>query len=305
MNTVFLSVILTSLAAAPASDDAAVENPVFQQLLTKGIKMSDGSVVKLRPPIMADGLDAAGQMAAINKLADARNSGKDILGKSYYAPAVTKVRNVKPPEDNKPAIRTVDVWFVVHGDWNTLVSKDFLDSLTGEEKGKGHIVAKSGALTEKEMKKRGLKAATAGGVEQRFLYTAFSLFERVQVSATRFSTLTKGKDSMLAAGRVDPRFDNDSEFPNQWRPLLRDVEARIKPGPAHPFSRAGGYGKITRLKQPADAVFIEFHVVYEEPYGWFDGINLVKQKIPPMVREQVRTFRRKLTVATEEKEEKK
>ena len=89
------------------------------------------------------------------------------------------------------------------------------------------------------------------------------------------------------------------------RPLLRDAQAEIKPGPAHPFTRAGGYAKITRLAEPATAAFIEFHLIYEEPYGWFDGINLVKQKIPAMVQEKVRTFRRKLAVASEKKGEEK
>ena len=88
-------------------------------------------------------------------------------------------------------------------------------------------------------------------------------------------------------------------------PLLRDAEANIKAGPPHPFARAGGYAKITRLKQPADAVFIECHLAYEEDYGWFDGATLVKQKVPLMVQEKVKTFRRKLAVASEEKAEKK
>ncbi len=305
MNFAVALSVLAALAAAPAGKDTAVENPVYTRLLADGIKMSDGKSYKLRPPIMADGLDAAGQLAAIAKLATARNSVKDILASDYYAPVVTRVRNARPPEDEGPAIRIIDVWFVAHGDWNTLVSKVFLQSTTAAEKGKSRVVLKSGELTEQELHKRNLTATTTAGVEQRFLYTTFWLFDRVQVSATRLSALTRGKDVVLAAGRIDPRFDKDREYPNQWRPLLRDVEANIKPGPAHSFSRAGGYAKITRLKQRAGGVFIEFHLIYEEPYGWFDGINLVKQKIPAMVREKVRTFRRKLSVASAKKSEKK
>jgi hypothetical protein len=293
------------LAAAPVGKNAAAENPVFKQLVTRGIKMSDGTAVKLRQPIMPDGLDAAGQRAAMAKVANARNPATELVRKSYDAPVVTRVRNVNESEGEGPTVRTIDVWFVVHGDWNTLVSKNFLESMTGEDQGKGHIVSKSGALTEKEVRKRNLIAKIADGYEERFLYSTFSLFDRAQISATRFSVLTKGADFVLAAGEIDRRFDKDSEYPNQWRPLVRDAQAEIKPGPAHLFSHAGGYAKITRLKEPADAVFVEFHLVYEEPYGWFDGINLVKQKIPVMIKEKVRTFRRKLTVATEEKEEKK
>ena len=303
MNHAILSLMLLTLAGAPAADKPAAENPIFQQLLSQGVAMSDGASFKLRPPIMADGLDAAGQLAAMTKVADARNSVAKLLQKSYYAPVVTKIHTVKSPSGEGPAVRTIDVWFVAHGDWNTLTSKDFLESIAGKEAGKSRVVTKSGYLTDKELQHRKLHVANAKGCEERFLYTTFSLFEQVEISATRFTALTRGNGFILSAGKIDARFDKDPDYPNQWRPLLRDAQANIKPGPAHPFSHAGGYAKITRLKNPADAVFIECHLVYEEPYGWFEGINLVAQKVPAMVREKVRSFRRKLAVATEEKGE--
>ena len=101
--------LLASLAAVPAGKDSAVENPIFTRLLAEGVKMSDGKSYKLRPPIMPDELDAAGQLAAIGKLADTRNPVKDILRNDYYAPVVTKVRNAKPQRGEEPAIRTIDV----------------------------------------------------------------------------------------------------------------------------------------------------------------------------------------------------
>lgn len=296
MNLALFPIVWVALAAEPA-----MENPVFKELVGQGIAMSDGSKFKLPPPIMADGLDAAGQLAALRRVADARNPVKSILEKSFYAPVVTKVRAPKPAEGEGPTVRTVDAWFVAHGDWDKLTSKEFLESLTSSGEGKSNVVTKAGALTDEEMQKRKLKIASKDDYEERFLYATFSLFERVEISSTRFAAVVKGKNSVLAAGRVDPRFDRDAEYPNQWRPLLRDARAEIKPGPAHPFGHAGGYAKITRLAEPAGAVFVECHVVYEEPYGWFDGVNLVKQKVPMMVQEKVRSFRRKLSMAEEEK----
>lgn len=298
-----LPLVLASLAAAPVAEKRAVENPVFKKLLTEGVKMSDGTAFKLRPPIMADGLDAAGQLAAIAKVADARYPVDEVLGKTSFAPVVTKVRTARRSEGEGPAVRTVDVWFVAYGDWNTLTSKEFVESTGDKESRKSHVVSKLGFLNKEELQKRKLTATVKDGYEERFLYATFSLFERVELSATRFSVLTKDGDTILAAGKVDSRFEKDANYPSQWRPLLRDVQAEIKPGPAHPFSYAGGYAKITRLKKPAGAVFVEFHLVYEEPYAWFDGVNLVMQKVPAMVQEKVRSFRRKLAAATEEKTE--
>ncbi len=299
------SVATLAIACLISANLPAGEMPVFNDLLEKGIKMSDGSAVKLPPPILADGLDAAGQRAAIDA-ADERYPAKKLAAKDYYAPVAIKVRNVKASKDEGPSVRALDLWFVAHGDWNILTSKDFLESaFKSKDEGASRVVSKSGVLTGEEMAKRKLTVSNKEGIEERFVYSTFSLFDRVEVSATRFAVLRSGKDFVLAAAQTDPRFDKDPEYPNQWRPLLRNESAEIALGPPQPFAHAGGYAKITRLKEPADAVFIECHLVYEEPYGWFDGVNLVNQKARPMINEKVKTFRRKLAVASEEKGEKK
>jgi hypothetical protein len=302
MKSTILALAIVVLAAV---NGPAAENPIFQELTAKGVKMSDGSVRKLPRPILADGLDAAGQREAIGKVADARSSFEQLVAESYYAPVVVKVRTIKASEDEGPALRAVDVWFVVRGDWDTLNSKDFLDSaIKGKDEGKSRVVLTSGVLDKNELAQRKLSVTAKDGVEEQFVYTTFVLFDRVEISATRFALVTRSKDSILAAGRIDPRFAKDAEFPNQWRPLLRDERAEISRGPAHPLAHAGGYAKITRLVEPADAMLIECHMVYEEPYAWFDGANLVKQKVPAMVQEKVKTFRRKLATASAGKKEK-
>ena len=295
-----LSTLLLAIVAGASAPET--DNSTLADLQKKGVAMSDATMFKLPPPIMADGLDAAGQRAALKKAADARTPPEELVRKSVYAPVVVKVRTLKSADDETPSIRAIDLWFVVHGDWDTLISRGFLDSLfPKEEEGKSRVVSKSGFLTAEEMAKRKLKVAGGDGCEEKFVYSTFSLFERVQISTTRFAVLTRGKNSVLAAAKIDPRFTKDPDYPNQWRPLLRDERAEIKLGPAHPYTQAGGYAKVTRLREPVGAVFIECHLVYEEPYAWFDGANLVKQKAPLMVQEKVRTFRRKLALADEKK----
>ena len=219
------------LVALISADAPAGENPVLDELLHKGVKMSDGSMVKLPPPIMADGLDAAGQRAALSKLADTPGGVDQLVAKSYYAPVVVKVRTVKRPEDEGPARRSIDMWFVAHGDWNTLTSKEFLDTvMKSKDEGKSQVVSKSGALSDEEMTKRKLPVTTREGYEERFVYSTFSLFDRVEISATRFAVAQSGKDSLLAAARLDPRFDNDPEYPNQWRRCCGTSRPRSRPG---------------------------------------------------------------------------
>ena len=278
MSVAFSSIVFTLLAGAATAD---VENPVFRDLVKKGVAMSDGSTFKLPQPFLTDGLDAAKQKAAMAKACDARTPLDEILRKSSSAPIVVKIRTVRAGENESPAIRSIDFWFVAHGDWDTLNSKEFLESLTKhDEDGKSHIVSKSGILTDAEMAKRKLTVSSQDGREERFVYTTFSLFDLVELSATRLAVLVRSPDSVLAAARIDPRFDRDGDYPNQWRPLLRDERAEIHLGPADPYHWGGGYAKITRLKQPAGAVMIECHLVYEEPYAWFEGRQSREAKRP-------------------------
>ena len=96
---------------------------------------------------------------------------------------------------------------------------------------------------------------------------------------------------MLVAGEIDPRFQGDPEFPNQWQSIIKEG-GTTKLGPAMPWSGAAFYLKITKLAEPAGALFIEQHVIFAEPMGWFNGANLLRSKLPLAVQINVRSMRK-------------
>jgi hypothetical protein len=49
--------------------------------------------------------------------------------------------------------------------------------------------------------------------------------------------------------------------------------------------------KITKLKEPAGAIFIEQHIIFAEPTGWFNGANYLRSKLPFAVQKQARNIR--------------
>ncbi|MGW8255899.1 MAG: hypothetical protein ACWGMZ_00285, partial [Thermoguttaceae bacterium] len=73
-------------------------NPVFVELVEKGVLMPDGTRYKLPQPAMADGLDAEGQKAAIAKIAAGRYSLKSLMRKRSSAPVIIRIRTLKAPE---------------------------------------------------------------------------------------------------------------------------------------------------------------------------------------------------------------
>ena len=84
--------------------------------------------------------------------------------------------------------------------------------------------------------------------------------------------------------------------------IERDQLGKTKLGPPTPYAGLGGYIKVTGLHEPAGALLVECHAVFDEPQGWFDGKNLLRSKLPLVVQENVRTFRRKLAKVSGEKQ---
>ena len=95
----------------------------------------------------------------------------------------------------------------------------------------------------------------------------------------------------MTAAEIDPRFDGDKEFPNEWSPLSRDGGAARR-RPAAAWSGAGFYLKVTRLAAPPGAVFGSSTSSSPSRLGWFGGANLLRSKLPIAVQTVVRNMRR-------------
>jgi hypothetical protein len=297
-----LGAAVSQTNAVPA---APRTNPVLVELTEKGVAMPDGTFVKLPPPTLPDGLDAAAQSQALTKILPPSMSLAQFTQKSSSAPIALKIRTVRGKKEDA-TFRLIDLGFVAHGRWETLNSEKFADSfLKTKEKERENAnqkrtLSKSGFLSKEEMAKRGLGGATPSGMQQRYFYTTFTLFDEVEVSATRDAILTKSPGSLLLAARLEPRFLNDADYPNQWRSVDRNAAGEVVLGPKQPYRGAGFYVKITRLQRPAGAIFIEYHGAFHEPLGWFQGENRLRSKLPLVADHEVKQFRIKLAKASEE-----
>ena len=172
----------------------------------------------------------------------------------------------------------MDVWFVAYDD-------KFVGWLASAVKGAGM----GKPLTKEQLGKRGIRFAD--GTPEAYRHVEFDFLGKVHLRATVRVVWTRTNQSVLVAAEVDPRFLDDPEFPNQWQPVVREGGTR-KLGEAKPWGGAGFYMKITKLAEPAGAVFVEQHIIFAEPTGWFDGANLLRSKLPLVVQNSVRTTRR-------------
>ena len=266
--------------AQPAGHDAL--NPLYHDLRTAGVQLAPDRRAPLPPPILADGLDAAAQKAAVLAFDGGDHSWDELTRKSVVAPFVLKITEVTPADPKTPA-RRLAVGFVAHGDFAATDDEKFLDRLlnSGKEGGTGK------AITPADLTKRKI----VPGDREKFGHVGFDVLDRVRLSVTGRAVWSKTGESVLVAAAIDPRFAGDAEFPAQWQSLSKPG-GKEKVGPAQPYTGAGLYLKVTKLAAPAGAMFVEQHVVYAEPTGWFDGTGLLRSKLNPVVQSNVRSMRK-------------
>lgn len=219
------------------------------------------------------------------------------MRKSVVAPFELSVRPVTTP-GGKAAARAIDVHFVVYGSREAMKSFDFLEPLIrlGGARQAGSQSSQSGYLRPEPLAKRGITISSKPGQEEGLYFATASLFDCVELSATRHVVVIRLPDSLTIAAAIDPRFNADPDYPNQWRPMKRDLNDpnQVTFGTPQAYTFAGFYGKITRLAEPSDAMLIEYHAVFEEPEAWFHGANLLSSKLPLAIQDVVRSTRAKL-----------
>ncbi len=112
---------------------------------------------------------------------------------------------------------------------------------------------------------------------------------------------TSTTDSVLVDFVLDPRFVDDKQYPNQWQSGHQDKLGNTVYDPAqavfrrrrlHEGHKAAGPARFAKMSP--ERVFIEYHLVFDEPNGWFGGGNNLIAKLPNRFEADVRKFREDL-----------
>jgi hypothetical protein len=288
MSTLLFS-LLGTVALLAANQGTG--NTVWGGLLEKGVPVSDGRSVPLPPPSMRDGLDASGQEAVLAKVADEQHPLDELMRQTIFAPFQLKIEPARETTPDTPIFR-VDLWFVAYGDWEKINPRDVGESLlnlTGRHRTSGRTTA----VAPQALARHRIQLSTRPDQEESFQSAVLSLVDLVQVRATYHLLVTRERESIVAAMHIDPQFNRDTEFPNRWQSMERDLETREKVslGPPHVYYYSGSYGKITRLVGHSEAMFVEYHALFEEPNAWFQGADLLRSKMRMFIQEEVRSFR--------------
>ncbi len=276
-----------TMTAAPGM---AQDHPVFEHLLQVGIPLDADTAIKLPPPSLRSGLDAAEETAILNRVRG-RYPLPEFMRNSRVAPFNLQMTSVKNAQQQRTG-QTLDLWFVCYGKLALISEHDLIEKFAGLERPASEDGTQDHQLTVQELNARQIQIPEK--LDERYYYYQGLLLNRVHVGGVTRTVITRSADQTLIAAVLDERFLGDTQFPNQWQSQGRDEQGRIVLGAVTPYQGYGGYGQATQLQRPEDAILVEFHVAFHEPFGWFDGANLLRSKLPLMVQEKVRDFRSKL-----------
>jgi len=291
---ILLAMGLIAMEPSAVSPVRAQANPELNALLTQGVAFPGGQTRKIRPPSMVDGLDAAGQRKVIDaimamKIGRPINFG-DFTKNNLNAPFVLLIDEDPTYDGNLPG-HSVNLWFVVHGELKTVADPTFLkNQFKPDESGRTDTLS-AADLQQRQIVPRIIPEGSEGFVHGKFRMLDKDV--RVEIQATERIVRTTTKESATVAGQIDRRFDSDAKFPNEWRSVTQGV---VSGTPILYFSH-GSYAKVTKLIAPAGALLVDYHFVYDEPEGWFNGANLLRSKLRAKTEGDVRTFRRQVKVA--------
>jgi hypothetical protein len=262
------------------------ENAIFSELVKKGVPLTNGKTIKLPDPVMADGLDETQQLAILKTLTAANRFDSFLEGgiNDWFELKKTATAGAKK-EDSIG--RQIDLYFVAEGKIETAAGSEFTKKLLNQND--PNAKSKAEFFTDDELKSRKLTIANTEKMKERYAHAFSKILSKVEVSGSGRGIKTVGADSIVVAGKLDPRFANDERYPNHWQSI-----ANVGLGDPEKYSGLGEYIKITKLVGPVQRVFVEYHLVFDEPFGWFKGRPNLIVHLDEVYPKDVRKFRRDL-----------
>jgi hypothetical protein len=282
----FVCTASNGIAQAPAEQPKQNTDPLFQQLTTTGIVFPDGTSVVLEPPTWNDSLAPDDRRTVMEKIAG--EAGWERFSRnSHVAPIEIDLQSLKN-ESGQRVGHAVYVAFVAHIELEQLRDKELMKKVFPSN-------AASDDSDQYQAAEISNDRLLARGIQERpedtsYIEIKLPLLDRVLVEGCLRTQVMESNESITLSAMLDPRFsETDSSSPgNRWSSLSDTEDAKSY----HPYQGVAGYLSIAPLDEPKGASLVEARFVIHEPIDWFRGSSLLRSKLPLMIQESVRKFRR-------------
>ena len=262
----------------------ADEAMLLDQLTGRGVSLTDRETIRLAPPSIDGSMDKKSRQQALSTIAGGIGWER-FSRKSVVAPIEIDLEYVRD-DDGRRIGHLVYVAFVAHCELDQLRGRERIRQLMGWADNEPDPT-RYGA---EEISEDQFGAWNIGTNDRKYAHVQIPLLDRILVHAVIASQHQESGEDVNVSWEVDPGFGK----PNAQRPWNHWSRLDANDSPSQPYQGAAGYVHVTRLDEPAESCFVEARMVIHEPTEWFRGSNLLRSKLPLLIQESVRKFRRQL-----------
>ena len=282
--------VALGLIVCCGSVPAAAEIALLDRFTETGIVIDGDQACVVPKPSLHAGQDAESRQKVLDDLAGGRG-WKSFRRRSVVAPVEIDVKYIKDSEGNRIGHQAHSA-FIVHAPLQSLKDRELMQQVFGEPNDDQE--AEDFAVAEfpvEDLQKYGIEVV---GEHESYGTIQVPLLKRVIVRGVIQTQRSVTDDQVVITWQIDPRFTGGPGGRNTWAPIERDDFGKKLEGKPQPYQGAGGYMCVTRLNEVPNACLVESHLVLHEPKQWFRGSNVLRSKLPLIMQESARSFRRKL-----------
>lgn len=262
----------------------AQPSDLLQQLTSDGLSITSQQKITLPAPIRITDLPADQQAAALEKLAG--NVGWERFSrKSAVAPVAIELEYLRDTQDQKIGHNIHSV-FAVHSKLETLRDQELMKQIFGQPENQQSDELQFKPLTKDELTEVGLAPQAENSPE--FARIQLVLLEKILVKGIVRIEKIESPAGLTMAWILEDRFPKNANWSATWQRR----ESGDGPSVPQAYSGCGGYLFVNQVTP--DILIIESRMILHEPEDWFSGSNFVRSKLPLVIQEGARSFRRKL-----------
>ena len=271
-----------------ASVACAQPAPAISDLTKDKVRFPSGDSFSLALPTLSVGQSDKQRMDQLTALSGGAG-WKRFSRDSTVAPVAIDVKYLNGADGSRVG-HSLHAAFVVHASLETLKDKDLMQQLFANESSpeslQGSENESKHQLSDKVLVERGITKTE----NTSFAKAEIALLKKVAVRGVLQVQKSESENGIDFAFRLDKRFNDANQTSNAWSRIGKD-KATLPDWT--PYGGAVGYLVVRRLPELESACLIECRILLHEPKEWFNGSNLLRSKLPLMIQETARSFRRK------------
>lgn len=282
----------------------AQEQTLFAELYEVGLDFTQHQRFTLAPPTLRADMSPAARSKAVENLAG-KQGWERFARDSVNAPVVVDISSVDDPDGNRLGLR-VHSAFVVYTQMATLRDSQLMEQFFGSVPStlENDVGSDSDARRVVMQELSAEELIQLGFVEQAdsaaaFAYIELPLLNKVLLEGIIRVERRERPGAVEFAWRLDPSFNSLEKYACRWTRLERNAVGRLVEGEAYPYTGCGGWIGAYEIGDSSEQLLIESRMLLQEPSEWFAGSHFLRSKLPLMLQENARSFRRKLPVVSE------